>query len=94
MAVKHFGMFRPERREVRNEKIGGWTVFVQAPAFMGTPEVAVELTEDQFFRYRKWRNGSLMIQDALPELSVDEREKLMTGLDDANFKKAVGADDE
>lgn len=58
---------------------GGVVVKVTAPAFMGTPSVGVYLTSDQYKRYKKWRAGA-MIQHALPELSRDDREALMSGL--------------
>ena len=80
----------PTRRE---EKDGdGWIVYVQAPAFMAVPEVSVALSNDQYVRYLSWRRGDQMIQDALPELSIDEREKLLTGLDDAHFKRILGSE--
>jgi hypothetical protein len=54
---------------------------------MATPEVAVHLTRDQFTRYTQWRNRKGLIQELLPDLTVEQREMLMSGLDDANFKR-------
>jgi hypothetical protein len=82
----------PTRRE---EKLtdGGKRIYVKAPAFMGTPEVSVDLTKEQYTRYVLWRDNRTLIQEALPELSIDEREKLMSGLDDAHFHKATRGDE-
>lgn len=54
--------------------------------------VLVTLTRVQYARFKDWRGGRGMIQDMLPDLSVSEREMLMSGLDDASFKAAVGGD--
>jgi hypothetical protein len=68
------------KHEVRKVGHEHYQVSVQAPAFMCQPTRHVILTEDQFTRYELWRDGKLYIQDALPELSPDEREILMSGL--------------
>jgi hypothetical protein len=78
--------FQPTHREVEQSD-GSWIVYIKAPKFMGTPEVQVKLTADQFKRYLTWKQGPRMIQEALPEMSASEREKLMSGLDDENFQR-------
>lgn len=75
--------FSPIRR-VEEHEDGCFTVYVKPPDFMELPEVSVVLTSDQYKRYLKWRNGTL-IQEALPELTADEREMLMSGIGDADF---------
>lgn len=40
----------------------------------------LDLSQDQYDRYKVWMNNDALIQDALPELSDDERELLMTGI--------------
>jgi hypothetical protein len=45
----------------------------------------VLLTKDQYVRYVKWRNRKVLIQEALPELSDEQRETLMTGLVGEDF---------
>jgi hypothetical protein len=70
----------PRRSERRIE--GGWEVTITPPAFIAQSKPAtVRLTEDQHERMMKWLAGAL-IQDCLPELSSEDREKLMTGLVD------------
>lgn len=54
---------------------------------------AVNLTSDQYRRYLQWRSSVLMIQDALPELPIDQREILMSGFNDEQFK-ALWKEDE
>lgn len=71
-------------REVRDHpaKPGFKIVAVKAPV-MFNPEgyvAMVTLSPEQFNRYELWRKGSVMIQDALYDLSSSDREKLMSGL--------------
>lgn len=78
--------FSPTRRVVKRGH--HYYVYVKPPQIVGNyPEVDVMLTEDQYQRYLLWREGPLLIQDALPDLSLSEREKLMTGLGDEDFQK-------
>lgn len=42
----------------------------------------VFLTYDQFERFKAWRSGAMLIQDALPDLADSEREIILTGMDD------------
>jgi hypothetical protein len=79
---------KPNRREEAHPD-GSVTVFVTPPEFMKKPEVSVKLTADQYRRYLEWREGRPMIQEALPELSVSEREKLMSGLGDDDFHEVT-----
>lgn len=50
---------------------------------INTMDVAV--TEVQIAQWQ----GGMLIQDAMPDLSVDEREFLMTGLTPADWEKMV-----
>jgi hypothetical protein len=78
--------FSPSRRVVKSER--GYTVYVRPPRLVGElPEVSVFLTLGQYQRYLCWRDGSQLIQEALPDLSPSEREMLMTGLGDEDFAK-------
>ena len=45
----------------------------------------VSVTEVQIAQWQ----GGMLIQDAMPDLSVDEREFLMTGLTPADWEKMV-----
>lgn len=65
---------------------GSIIIKVKPPAMIGDlPEQSVQLTEDQYIRYKQWVSGMLMIHEALPDLSPSQREKLMTGLADEEF---------
>jgi hypothetical protein len=77
---------KPTRRVEQNGE--GFIVYVKPPAFFNQEEVSVHLTADQYKRYLLWREGAGMIQDMLDDVSDDDREKLMTGLTDENFRKA------
>lgn len=43
--------------------------------------------------YHEWRQGHRMIQDALPSLTVDERELLLSGICGVCFDKTFAEDD-
>lgn len=69
----------PTRSEVRVD--GHWVVIVSPPAWSGFSKGhTVVLTDDQHERYLRWRTTGVLIQDALPELTGEQREILMTGL--------------
>jgi hypothetical protein len=77
----------PTRRIEQTDN--GYIVHVRPPDFMGCPEVSVFLTPDQYKRYVQWRDQDVMIQDALPDLSISEREMLISGLGDEDFHRIV-----
>lgn len=85
--------FAAKRRveEVEN----GVIVYVKPPPIIGDlPERSVTLTNDQYMRYRLWRETDRTIQEMLPELTDSQREILMSGLDDEVFHKIAGSDDD
>lgn len=85
--------FMPTRRIEQVEE--GFIVYIKPPGIVGhLPEVSVFLTPTQFQRYQLWHDGLLLIQDALPELSCSEREMLMSGLADEDFKRLTHVEDE
>ena len=50
----------------------------------------LDITEAQF---EAWQNGAL-IQDAMPQLSVSDREFLINGITDAEWCQTFGEEDE
>ena len=50
----------------------------------------LDITEAQF---EAWQNGEL-IQDAMPQLSVSDREFLINGVTDAEWRQTFGEEDE
>ena len=58
---------------------GKWLIEVTPGMNLG-PAQQLTLDEDQYERYSKWRRGEGLIQEMLPELSVDDRELLLSGL--------------
>lgn len=40
----------------------------------------IQMTSDQRRRFSDWKSGKLLIQDALPDFTPDQREMLMTGI--------------
>jgi len=85
--------FAPKRREEQHDD-GTWTVFVQPPAMFNLPEQCIRLSKDQYHRYKGWREGYLMIQEALPELTPAQREILLSGLADEDFHKFAGDEED
>lgn len=79
--------FTPIRSSVKHID-GTYTVYVTPPPLSGFPPVprSLHLSEDQYSRYRQWLDGSLLIQEAFPELSADEREVLLSGLPSEAFE--------
>ncbi len=91
--VDMLSAFAPTRVEHEMEK-GHWRIEVTPPAMFNLPSQSVVLTPRQYERYKLWRDGTFMIQDALPELNPDEREVLMTGLGDEDFQRFTRDPDE
>tara|TARA_B110000467_G_C18174034_1_gene396825 strand:- start:140 stop:343 length:204 start_codon:yes stop_codon:yes gene_type:complete len=50
----------------------------------------IAVTEEQI---KKWQEG-MMIQDAMPDLTANEREFLINGVTPDEWKKYMGAEDE
>ena len=50
----------------------------------------LDITEAQF---EAWQNGAL-IQDAMPQLSVSDREFLINGVTDEEWRQTFGEEDE
>lgn len=59
-----------------SEALDQYLITARGP--MGSGQVV--LTHDQYLRFKAWQTGPKMIQDALPDLSADDREILMTGI--------------
>jgi hypothetical protein len=71
---------------------GGYRIGITPPKFMGGRTVSVMLTEQQFAGYLRWQRGEGLIQECLPDLSADDCEKLMSGLDRAARKRLFPKD--
>lgn len=92
--IDQLGMGPTRKLEQRSDGTG--FVDITPPAWSGfsNKTVRVELTAPQVVRYLEWLKTGKLIQQALPDLSVIEREKLLSGLDDEEFHKLAGDDDE
>jgi hypothetical protein len=78
--------FGPKRDELPTTD-GGALIMVAPHPFSGvTIKQTVPLDADQYRRYRQWRAGGVLLQDALTDLSPSQREILMSGIgEDASF---------
>ncbi len=65
------------------------TILTWCPSCGGTNEVTISLAS-----YLKWQREGELIQFAMPDLSADEREMLMTGTCPPCWDKMFGEDDE
>jgi len=93
MAFPKIPGMQPSRRVI--ETTGTHvTVGVTPPEFMKLPEQQLTLTTDQYARYVEWLGGRVLIQDVLPDLTPDEREVLLSGIGDQDFRRIAGGDDE
>jgi hypothetical protein len=81
-------------RAVAFQDDGTCIVYVTPPPFMRLPRVSVHLDASQYDRYCAWRLGRGMIQELLPELSDDDREKLMSGIGPEDFARLAREDAE
>jgi hypothetical protein len=62
-------------------------VTVTPPAITGFHASKVTLTADQYRRFQSWLEHGGRIQDALPELSADDREILLSGIGPDEWEK-------
>ena len=86
-------MLMQPTREIVPQHDGGVLVHVTPPSFMHLPRVSVKLSAEQYSRYVQWRNGSGQIQDMLPDLTVDQREMLMSGIGDGDWNRLFSDND-
>lgn len=71
----------------------GWIVTVTPPAATGLNGHSLRLSNDQYERYQAWFEvGTILIQHALPELSNEQREILMTGIGPEDYMKIYEED--
>jgi len=79
----HFG---PTRTETERPD-GTWLITIDPHHSMGLPVQCMILSSDQIQRYRRWRRGELLIQDAFPDLSGSQREVLMSGISQEDWDR-------
>jgi hypothetical protein len=65
----------------------GWRVVVTPPAITKLPGASIILDDDQYERYQRWLDSRELIQHALPELTKEEREILITGIGPDDFNR-------
>lgn len=82
------------KRELALLPSGNFMITVTPPTFMNMKANSVILTPDQHRRFTSWLKGESLMQDALPDLSPADREILITGIGDEDFKKMVNEDEE
>jgi hypothetical protein len=70
---------------VRNAMV---EVTVTPPPESGFRPSKVTLTPDQFRRFEKWLETGGQIQTALPDLSADDREILLSGIGPNEFDRS------
>ena len=84
----------PTRKVTYMTATQSWQIDIQAPAAMKCPPYRIILNTDQYIRYKCWERGELMIQEALPELTADEREQLMSGINQKRWDEMFKESDE
>lgn len=85
--------FGPTRSAVQTEK--GWTVTVIPPAWSGfTKGGSIGLTSEQYLRYLDWLKDGSLIQEVFPELDLDQREILLSGISNEEFDEFAREEDD
>lgn len=79
--VKRLAGYKPSYTETTLSD-GSLMVTVQPSPLLGlrNGSSVVRVFAHQVPRYRQWRDGFLMIQEALPDMSVNDREILLSGI--------------
>jgi hypothetical protein len=80
------------KHEVLPNADGSVVVRVTSPSFCGGEVHDIPLTAKEYMGYLDWRCGGLLIQDALPHLSVDIREIFQSGIGPAKWEAMFGED--
>jgi hypothetical protein len=73
---------------------GRYRVTVTSPPWANVGDGAsVVLTSDQFERFLKWQRHEMLIQDAMHDLSAEDREVLISGIGPNKWDELWGEDD-
>lgn len=81
-------------RTAEEQPNGSWLIRIIPPAWTGFKGTTITLTAGQYEGYRKWVDHELYLHEAIPALTPDEREKLMTGITPGEWQKTFGDSDE
>lgn len=66
---------------------------VSPPPGLGFKPSELKMTEDQTRRFLEWASSrNNLIQNVFPELSAEDREIILTGINPEDWKKAFGED--
>lgn len=87
------GLMEPERK-VDLLPNGSYRWTITPPAWSGFSQSIVILTEEQTNRALAWIDGRFRtIQEALPDLSADDREVILSGIGKDEWDAAYGDDE-
>lgn len=81
------------KREAHKIPNGGWRIEVTPPLFTKLRGSTIDLTDEQYLRYKKWLQKGTLIQEVFPELTMAEREILLSGIGQEDFER-LAKDDE
>jgi len=82
------------KRELTALGDGMYLLKVTPPSWSHFSPSTIRLTEDQVKRYERWLTDDTLIQDAFPELSLDQREILLSGIGPGEFSEAFKDNEE
>lgn len=84
------GLLQPERRLNRIDAI---TLEVEVKSLFSGQwnKMTLPITQDQ---WRRWQQGELKIQHAMPNLDNDQREFLMSGATPEEWERLFGGEEE
>lgn len=74
----------------RMGRLGGYTMLVQKTSILSnkTTEMDLPITQEQIDH---WQESGLLIQDAFPQLSAEQREFLITGITPTEWNATFGS---
>jgi hypothetical protein len=70
---------------------GGLTIVTASNPVLGTA-VSVVMDADQHARFHRWLQGQGMIHEVLPDLTAEQREGLLSGIDPETWDDLFGED--
>ena len=86
-------MFAQPVREVTRFQGNEIDITVTPPPFIGGEASVVTLTKCEYQRFLDWQSGNTLIQEALPSLTPDQREILLTGINAQKFTELFGEEE-
>jgi tRNA G37 N-methylase TrmD len=70
---------------------GGWFLKIEPSPLFDAPVQSIVINDDERKSILMWQQGRVLIQEALRHWSDEKRELLLTGMDNSQLHKYLGA---